>query len=260
MTWTFSDCQKHWEGRRKSNNYRSIAKCGWHRSREYMEWNKYDQCFDLTLHSTVVVRVYPDKYVVNCGGWFSNITRKKIRDWADVHLAGQHHTKFIENKFVYYNGDMVSVFHNNMEFSTSGFPLHPVLPTGYKMRKGATQEFNEMAKKVRTRLMPRILLGEFEGVYDDDNMLTERQLLWGIKQFVARTEGMFVEQFTTEDLAGFFTLRPQQSFGRPRHQMFEPRQRTGLERLETNLNAARRAWLGEHSNRDLYEVVPKEFS
>lgn len=251
--------ERHWNGRRKSNDYRSIADVGWNRQREFMTWNRYDKCFDLHLWSTVVVQVFPEKFRVSCGGWWTNLTRKKIRAWSGVELAGSYRGNYAEDHFVYYNGDPVSVFCNGMEFSTSGFPLKPVMPTARVLKRGATQEFTNLVRTVRTRLMPRMLLGEFDKV--DADPLTEAQVLAGLHQFATRSEGLFAEEFTTDDLAGFFALRPQQAFGRPVHTFgIVDYQRTGRQRFEANIAAAKRSWLNKNANRDLYTTVPREFA
>jgi hypothetical protein len=258
--WTYQECEAHWHGRRLSNNYRSIANCGWNRGREYMEFNEIDGCYDLTLHSTVVVRVFKYKYVINCGGWWTQLTRKKIREWSGVQLNGSYsRTKYIENQFVWYGGKMVSVYYPRMEVDLDGMPLKPLLPTGRKLRKGATKEFTDLAKRVRNVLMPRALMGEFEQI---DEQAVDGEEVHELMQLVdAKSGGLFPEFMSTEELAPLFAHRPWSIFGR-RSRAYGysddgPHDRTGIQCLQANINAAKREWLKRCQPDQIYEIVEK---
>jgi len=269
MTWTFEKCKRHWDGRRKSNDYRSIASCGWQAPSEYMEWNECEKCFDLTLYRTVIVKVFPNKYVINCGGWWANKTRKRVQEWSGVRLANAWpRGKYIEDQFVM-NGSWVptSVYYPRMEVSLDGEPLKPVGATAYRVREGATKTFTDMAKRVRMHLMPRVMIGEFEGV---EGKAWDGEGIYELMQQVdASIGGLFPRFMPTDELDPLFRARPRQVFGRTlgrtRHWYFgrdgeELSTRTAAQKLVTNIAAAKRYWMSQHNNRDFYEIVPKEFS
>jgi hypothetical protein len=257
MKWTFRRCAEHWDGRRQSNNYRSIASCGWNRSREYMEWNKIDKCFDLTLHNTVVVRVFQNKFQINCGGWWTQLTRKKIHEWCGVHLSSCYpRKKYVENEFVWSGGKMVSVYYNHMEFNNDGEPLKPLNPTGYKLIKGSTKEFNDLAKRVRNKIMPRVLIGEFEEM---TGRKLEESEVYDLLEYVDEHRD---EYLSTDELEPLFRCRPKMSFGRQRqpwHRHSDANERTALQCLHANIAAARRYWMSDTRHKHFYTTVPKEF-
>ena len=265
MTWTFEECERHWEGRHKSNNYRSIATCGWNAAREYMVWNNYEKCFDLTLHSTVVVKVFPNKYVINCGGWWTNLTKKKIDDWSGVQLGNAWpRGYYIENQFVMRGGGPISTFHNNMVFDYDRRPLEPQPAHSRVLRKGVTKPFNAMAKRVRMHLMPRVMIGEFNGVEGDP---WDGEGLYDLLRTVdANLGGLFPVFMPTDELDPLFRARPRQVFGRERHWYTwagygddEPA-RDGLQCLQSNITAARRWWIADQPTKDMYETIERKLS
>jgi hypothetical protein len=227
-----------------------------------MEYNEKNDCYDLTLHSTVVVKVFKTKYVVNCGGWWTNLTRKKIREWSGVQLNGDYYRRYIENEFVYYNGKIASVYYPRMEVSLDGEPLKPVGAHAYKLRKGVTGEFTDVAKRVRQALLPRAMMGEFEQM--DGRAYDGYELFKLMKEVGAKSGGLFPEFMSTDELAPLFIQRPRSVFGRRSYAHSYSYSdadpvRTGVQCLESNLAAAKREWLKSYPHDQIYETVEKPF-
>jgi hypothetical protein len=65
---------------------------------------------------------------------------------------------------------------------------------------------------------------------------------------------------STDELDPLFRLRPRQRFGRMSVYRDEDESRTGIQRLLTNIAAAKRHWMSGYTNHDkFYEKVTKEF-
>lgn len=58
----------------------------------------YDRgdCFALQLHNTDIIRVFPDGWVLNSGGWQTITTKQRLNDWGPVGIS--------QSNFVWYVG------------------------------------------------------------------------------------------------------------------------------------------------------------
>jgi len=261
--WNYQKCEKHWAGRRAGKAVRTIADCGWSREREYMEFNERDGCFDLTLHSTVIVKVFPDKLRLNCGGWWTQLTRRKIGDWTGVHLGGAPYKlrhKIVEDQFLYPHGwsGTPYLFFNGIEIDYGGRVLNPQPYYVKVLKPGASKEFTKVRRAVWERIATRVLIGEFDQRPDDlmtkDNAVPSACELWQCMQQIAEYEiGAVIPREIVDPL---LVRRPKKYFGVVRRRWGnhgEEELRSGAQLLESSFTAARRYY--HYDNYSYTQVV-----
>ncbi|HEX6826697.1 MAG TPA: hypothetical protein VF077_10320 [Nitrospiraceae bacterium] len=261
MAWTFSELQHHWDKRRTGKDRRTIADCGWNHRREYVEWNDYQKCFDLTLHSTVIVKVFPEKYRLNCGGWWTQITKKKIEQWSGAQLGAAPWRKrrsIVESEFYYPRGygGVPYLFFNGLEIDYSGAVLNPQPFHRYKIKPGASREFTRVRRDVWQRIATRVMIGEFDEREDDlakrSDDIPDGETIWQHMQEIAQcTPGVVIDPFLVRPL---LVPRPRVIFGRSRHQnrYHSDEPRSGAQLLQSSFGAALRYY---HQMNHSYEEI-----
>lgn len=231
---------------------------------QWLRYNEREDCYEHKHHSTITVRIYKDKYAVNTGGWNTTTTWKKIHEYACIHVCGKPSPLFVGDKFVYWDGRgegrAYTEFYDGIEVGLDGVPLDPQPVEVRRATPGVRAEFYAMVKKVRAAVAVRVLVGEFDEVQhtppDDHETLQLMQMV------AAKSEGLFVEYVPHEEIAPLFAQREVLAFGRPRRNFFgvDPTTTSAKSRLNSSINAAKRAWDAEYSTDDLYETIKRSYT
>ena len=247
--WHFEKCERHWAKRRSGYLRRSIADHGWNHHREYMEWNGVENCFDLTLHTTVIVRVFPTKFRLNCGGWWTQLTKKKISEWAGADLNSgpwrlRQRKVLVEVKFIRV-GSGYYPFYNGLEITSDGEVINPQPCHVKKVKPGAAKEFTRVRRAVWERIATRVLIGEFDQREDElhtcGSVPTSEELWECMTEIAAFDIGGIIPH---ELVSPLLTQRPKKYFGKPAHSRSWNRPapeelRTGAQLLESSFVVAR---------------------
>jgi len=136
-----------------------------------------------------------------------------------------------------------------------------------RARKGAFDEFNALAKKVRAAVAVRMFVGEFDDVEnvavpEDDEALTL------MREVAARSEGLFKEFMPAAELMPLFARRPLMAFGKVRgarpwgRSSYDPDEHvpSAATRLQSNINAAKRAWSADLTTEEMYVITKRSFT
>jgi hypothetical protein len=250
----YHKCAEMFATRRSGRDYKVLS------HNQILYYDEYKDCYQHKHHSTITVEVYQHKVRVTTGGWNTSTTWAKIAQFCRIdarHKTRPHWTGGDFDKVVYYEDidgtPRVAQYQDGMELDYEGRPLTPIPVHERRLIRGQTKEFYALVQQVKAILLPRALLGEFDEV--DVEPLTGGKILNGMVNLVGRGERFSPH----EDLCPFFAIRPQMSFGRARWRgRTEQPERTSLQRLQSNLNAARDAWLYQHSNELEYAYRPVE--
>ena len=233
---------------------------------QQIEYDEQENCYLHRHHSTVTVRIYPDKYQLNTGGWDTVTTWKKINDIADPpwlwkarhSLSGADETRFLGRE------GRVSPYYDGIEF-TGNYVHNPIPYHKRVLRNGSAKEFTKLRKAVMDRLgrenfLPRVMIGEF-----DVNLPADpdpyRRYRYGDApsgRDVLEVMQAMVDESDREQFAQYVQMllvpRPKMVFGRECSYWGngEPPMRNALHRLQSSFAAALRAF---HEENDHYELV-----
>jgi hypothetical protein len=119
-------------------------------------------------------------------------------------------------------------------------------------------EFYMLAKKVRAAVALRTLVGEFNDVQHAP--LDDGEALQCMRLIAAKSEGLFTEYVPYDEIAPLFAQRKHLAFGQRVIEWDEDRVISPQTRLNSSINAAKRAWESQHSTDELYEVVTRSYA
>jgi hypothetical protein len=261
MSKSYHDCAVVYAHRRnkKINDWKPVS---------HNQWLKYDSISDCYLHkhhNTVTVQIFQHKYVINTGGWDTNITWAKIHEYAKVQTSGRPSPLFVADKFVVWDntsGRCYTEFYDGIEVSVDGYPLDPQPVEVRRAIPGARAEFYALAKKVRAAVALRMVVGEFDNVQHDAP--GDGATLQLMQEIAARSEGLFAEHISFGELAPLFAQREVLAFGRSKivtHSIYEEPEPTSVKsRLNSSINAAKRAWETTKPHDELYEITKRSYT
>jgi len=216
-----------------------------------MFYDAHHDCYLHKHHNTITVEIYRDKFVVNTGGWDTKTTWEFINEWCPIRVVTPL-GNIREHKVVVW-GKHMTPYHDGIEVDLYGVPLVHKPVRKRRAIRGARKEFYDLAAQVRKLLMSRAMVGEFDHV-GGLSTASDSQYLAAMRTLVADER----EWWSTDDLRSFFRPREILAFGRPRYQyqkLLEQPMKPAIDRLDSNINAALRAWEYEHSRGLLWETV-----
>jgi hypothetical protein len=226
--------------RSKSDDERRYTHNQWigYNEREDYYWHRH--------HNTVTVRIYRDKYLLSTGGWDTVTTWKKMHDIAPFNTTRAYGRRYVDDRFLVWRQDDKRLFtpwYDGIEVDYHGAPLKPQPVRVWQLKKGVMKPFNDMVKRLRGKtLHMRMEFGEFDFNADDSNV----EKPWEGTELLEKLRELDVqggEWLKSEDVAPLFIPRPRVVFGRQRRTVYT--KRTGMQLLQTSLNAARSAFVEE---------------
>lgn len=248
----YHKCAATFATRRKGRDYKVLS------HNQTLEYDEHRDCYIHLHHGSPTVKLFREYVQLSTCGWDTTTTWAKMHQMARFCVTGRPSASYVGSKFLQWRDDedgkaRITEFHDDIAVDYEGVPLNPQPVRVKRMRKGATAEFGALRKAVLSRLGLRVAVGEFDTVMV--KALDGKQLLRGMQKMVAADIDKW---WTTEELAPFFARRPRQSFGRVRYIDRDADEEAvpAIKRLESNLNAARTAWVAEQY--DLYETKELE--
>lgn len=258
---SYFTCEKLYASRKKGRDYKVLS------HNQILLYDERENCYLHKHHNTITVRIYPDRFVLNTGGWDTVTTWKKMHEYAVFSRSGPPSKSVVGSHFVRWTEMFSSEvelrqrvfyteFYDGIEVSHAGVPLlHCRRPLRVRrLRKGFNDEFYALARSVYSRLALRVALGEFDvpehtGQAESVSGRELLELLYEANKY----EGFLPHEF----VAPLFARRPRQAFGRPTASTyFGSPARTGAELWRTSINTALQEfarWKG-----DPYEIVSLE--
>lgn len=241
--------------RRKDLDYKRIS-CN-----QVMKYDQRRDCYQHRHHRTVTVEIFRDKFIINTGGWDTITTWTKIGQWAPLRAWRKLREEWEGTKYVYWGGHgwrhrCATAYYDHIEIDVDGVPLDPKPIEVRKLRPGATKPFIEMKRRVRNRLRlaaieARMVIGELPkpgGSKDRAEVLAAVERL---DEWCQEHGEVFIPSHVL-DMSALFGRREKCSFGRPTYH--QPPAGTLMQRLETNLNAARHAWVEDNGATDIVQM------
>jgi hypothetical protein len=258
MAMTYHACACAFAHRRKSNGWKQYS----HNQKLWYDEKK--DCYLHQHHNTITVEIYRDKYKVSTGGWNTSTTWRKIHEFARIRMSGRPSPLFVADKFVTWDdtsGRCYTEFYDGIEVSLDGYPLDPQPVQVRRAIPGARAPFYALAKQVRTAVALRMLVGEFDNV---QTAPLKDEAAYELLQWVAAcSSGLLAEHIPYAVVAPLFAQRELMAFGRPRSTCYnyeEPEPTSAKTRLNSNINAAMRAWESDRSTEELYEIVTRSYT
>lgn len=96
---------------------------------------KTDKGYGIKLHSTIIIEILSDRYILNNGDWFTLTTKARMNEYLPCTITQSKKIWYINNT-LYYNG---------MEIGLDGKPLKPLVEN--KGSKAKQAKLNKTIKK-----------------------------------------------------------------------------------------------------------------
>lgn len=259
MAKTYLDCAVIYAKRRdkKANDWKPIS------HNQKLRYNPERDCYEHKHHNTITVRVFADDtYEIDTDGWDTVTTRSKIREFVPISTCCRPTPAFKAGKYLRWDGKKYTPFYDGIMVNRFGEPLDPEPCEMLRARPGVFAEFNELAKKVRAAVAVRMFVGEFDDV-DNVPVPDDDEAFNLMREVAARSEGLFKEFIPAAEVMPLFAQRPLMSFGKERGRFgnsYDDETSPAKTRLNSNINAAKRAWMKDKTTKELYETIKRSFT
>lgn len=82
--------------------------------------------YAITLHNTVIIRIFPDRYLLNTGGWRTGTTKARLNEYLPFRIVQAKGVWYIQKN---YTSTIRTVFFDGAEVTDNGDILN--IPEGY---------------------------------------------------------------------------------------------------------------------------------
>lgn len=130
---------------------------------------RLDNCISLKYHDTHIIKMYPDKLVIDCNGFRTKTTKERLNEYTPIRVNQTSHVWYINGKQPYFDG--IELDYKGTVLNADNGPKVAALKTTDELKNKIHQYVNGFISHIKTNGVPMPSGGDcwFCAFKTDDN-------------------------------------------------------------------------------------------